>query len=85
MLAEFVALFVDSKESLVTGSLLVSFVCGVIVVMLRVLQWVRNMSGEVIACMLALSLAKSICGGGGAMDGRWFVLVVGSGGLLCSG
>jgi len=82
VLAGFVALFVVSKELLVTGLLLVLFMCGIIMVMSRVLQWAGKVLGKVIVYMLALNSAKSICGGDGAMDSRQFVLVVGSDGLL---
>jgi len=72
-----------SKISLVTGSLSVSFGCGVVVVVSQVLQWVGKVSERVIARMLALSSAKSMRGGGGARDGSVFMLVGGSSGLWC--
>jgi len=71
-----------SKISLVAGLLSVLFVCGVVVVVSKVLQWEGKVSGRVIACMLALSSAKSIRSGGGARDGSVFMFV-GSSGLWC--
>jgi len=72
------------SKLLVTGSVSVSFMCGIVMVVSKVLQWEGKVSGRLIAHILALSSAKSICSGGGARDGSYFMLVVGSSGLWCS-